>query len=267
MALSEALLALPDAELERLDEALRTRRIGLDSSTALLRSYGWPASWAALLQLAREHGYTAAQLAEFTAGLRAARKAVPRRRVDLVATRPRQGDVNLLDTSVAVRRLFANAQHEVVVAGFRINDRDMLEPLRRPAGHGLDVRLFVDINPEFDALGRRQTRPASLEAWPTTWWSQFLESVWPKFMDLPRAWYAPATLGPSADGEWRSMHVKSVIVDRRILFLTSANFTRRGHERNIELGALIEDPERAEECVAVFEEWIGAGVFCGVVKG
>ena len=261
MALSEALLRLPDAELDRLDDALRSRRLSLDSSPALLRSYGWPAAWAELLQFAGTAGYTVAQLAELTGGLRAARQAAARRRVDLVATRPRAGEVNLLDTSVAVRRLFANAQREVLIAGFRVNDRDMLEPLRRPAGRTLDVRLFADLNPEFDAAGRRQARPADLAAWPTVWWDQLLESVWPRHMDPPRAWYAPTTLGPSTEGEWCSMHVKSVVVDRRTLFVTSANFTKRGHERNIELGVLIEDPERAEECVAVFEEWVGAGVF------
>lgn len=260
MALSEALLRLPDAELDRLDDALRSRRLSLDSSPALLRSYGWPASWAELLQLAGAGGYNVAQLAELTGGLRAARLAV-QRRVDLVATRPRAGEVNLLDTSVAVRRLFTGAQREVLIAGFRVNDRDMLEPLRRPAGRTLDVRIYADLNPEYDAAGRRQARPANLENWPTTWWEQFLASVWPRHLDPPRAWYAPTTLGPSAEGEWSSMHVKSVVVDRRTLFVTSANFTKRGHERNIELGVLIEDPERAEECVAVFEEWVGAGVF------
>jgi phosphatidylserine/phosphatidylglycerophosphate/cardiolipin synthase-like enzyme len=51
------------------------------------------------------------------------------------------------------------------------------------------------------------------------------------------------------------------VVDRRLWFVTSANFTKRGHTRNMEMGALIEDPERASEVVAVFEEWAGAGVF------
>lgn len=260
MALSAALLRLPDAELERLADALRSGRLRLDSSPALLRSYGWPAAWAELLQFSAEGGYTVAQLGDLIEGVLAAR-AAGRRRIDLVATRPREGAVNLLDTSVAVRRLFANAQREVLIAGFRVNDRDMLEPLRRPAGRALDVRIFADLDPEFDATGRRQPRPADLERWPTIWWGQFLESVWPRHLDAPRAWYAPATLGPSTGGEWSSMHVKSVVVDRRTLFVTSANFTKRGHERNIELGVLVEDPERANECVAVFEEWVGAGVF------
>ena len=60
------------------------------------------------------------------------------------------------------------------------------------------------------------------------------------------------------------MHAKSVVVDRRFWFVTSANFTRRGHERNVEVGALIEDPALAVEAVRVFESWAGAGVFVPV---
>jgi phosphatidylserine/phosphatidylglycerophosphate/cardiolipin synthase-like enzyme len=37
------------------------------------------------------------------------------------------------------------------------------------------------------------------------------------------------------------MHAKCVVVDHAIALVTSANFTSRGHERNIEVGVLIQD--------------------------
>ena len=265
MALSAWLAGLPDTELDLLGEAPDARRIHDNASPTLLRSYGLPEAWAAPLGILQERGWPVAVLGELVTVARQERTRARLRRLDVVCTRPHKGQVDVLDTSVAVRRLFRQAEREVLVAGFRINDREMLEPLRRNTGSVLDVRLFVDIDPAFSATGAKQPRPPSLEGWPATWWTQFLEGVWPQYLDPPRAWYAPSTLGPSATGEWRSMHVKSVVVDRRLWFVTSANFTNRGHTRNIEMGALIEDEERAAEVVAVFEEWVGAGVFRAVV--
>lgn len=246
-----------------LADALSSRRLRPDASPALLRSYGWPEGWAAPLQAAAAQGIPPAALSACVAVALQERRQ-PRPRVDLACTRPVAGKVDVLDTSVVVRRLFTQAEREVLVAGFRVNDRDMLEPLRRPASRPLDVRLFVDMDPAHAADGREQRPYPDLDRWPGVWWSQFMERVWPTFMEPPRCWYAPSTLGPAVAGDWRSMHAKSVVVDRRYWFVTSANFTRRGHERNIEIGALIDDPARAAEVIAAFEEWIGAGVFVKV---
>ncbi len=262
--LSAWVVGLADDELSLLAEALDSRRLRLDTSPALLRSYGWPESWACLLGQFATAGVRLETLATCVEVARRERERSRELRVDLVCTRPPGSRVEVLDTAVAVRRLFAQAQHEVLVAGFRVNDREMLEPLRRTASRTIDVRLFVDIDPAFTADGARQAHPGDLELWPRTWWSQFVERVWPTYMTPPRAWYAPSTLGPDATGLWRSMHAKSVVVDRRWWFVTSANFTRRGHERNIEVGALIENPERASEVIRLFEAWVGAGVFVAV---
>lgn len=264
MDLSGWVVGLADDELALLAEALDTRRLPLDASPSLLRSYGWPEGWAAPLGRAAEAGVKLPTLAACVAVAQRERQRGRQRRVDLACTRPSGGKVDVLDTSVAVRRLFIQAEREVLVAGFRVNDREMLEPLRRTASRPIDVRLFVDIDPAYAADGAKQAPPGDLDLWPRTWWSQFMEHVWPTYMAPPRCWYAPSTLGPDKTGRWRSMHAKSIVVDRRWWFVTSANFTRRGHERNIELGALIEDPERAAEVIGVFEDWAGAGVFVPV---
>ena len=264
MELTDWVVGLADDELAMLADALDTRRLRFDVSPALLRSYGWPETWVEPLAQVATQGITLPTVAACVAIAQHERLRARQRRVDLACTRPAGDKVDVLDTSVVVRRLFSQAQHEVLVAGFRVNDREMLEPLRRTASRPLDVRLFVDIDPAFTADGAKQPPPGDLDLWPATWWTQFIERVWPTYLDVPRCWYAPSTLGPDASGIWRSMHAKSVVVDRRYWFVTSANFTRRGHERNIEVGALIEDPERAAEVVAVFEEWASVGVFVRV---
>lgn len=181
--------------------------------------------------------------------------------IDLVCTRPNDDRVDVVDTAVAVRRLFAQAQREVLIAGFRITERDMLVPLRRPVGRELAVRLFVDIDPAIDATGRKQAPWADVDAWPAAWWAQFCADVWPTFIPPPEAWYAPISLRPDATGAWRSMHAKVIVVDRAVWFVSSANFTRRGHTRNLEIGAVIEDAASAGRVVGAFDDWVAVGAF------
>ncbi len=261
MDLSGWLAQLSLDELRFLARLLTAGRIDPGDGEALLRSYGAPESWAGPLRALAARGWTAALLAEAVSATVARASTAPA--VSVVSTRPRGDGPEIVDTSVTVRQLFKQAEREVLIAGFRVTEREMLEPLRREAWRPLDVRLFVDLDPAIDALGRKQPRAAVADC-PGAWWSQFMAGVWPTYMEPPRAWYAPATLGPDATGLWRSMHVKSVVVDRRFWFVTSANFTQRGHYRNLELGALIDDRERAEEVVACFERWVGEGVFAPV---
>jgi phosphatidylserine/phosphatidylglycerophosphate/cardiolipin synthase-like enzyme len=50
------------------------------------------------------------------------------------------------------------------------------------------------------------------------------------------------------------MHAKCVVVDGKRAFVSSANFTDRGQERNIEVGALIDDPRFAMQLA---QQWDG----------
>lgn len=262
MDLKTWLVGMDEPEIQRLLTLLRGGRIEPGCSEAVLQSYGAPVGWAAGLRGLGSRGWTTPLLIEVMTAVLAERQVV-RARTAVVCTRPTGPGPEVVDTSVALRRMFQQAEREVLIAGFRITDREMLEPLRRGADRELDVRIFVDLDPSVDELGRRQSA-RSAGSWPGEWWPLFLANVWPTYMDPPRAFYAPSTLAPGEDGDWRSMHVKSVVVDRRLWFVTSANFTRRGHERNLEMGALIEDRERAEEVVRCFEEWVGMGVFVPV---
>ena len=262
MVLTDWLSELSDGELRHLAELARAGRVVPGTPTAVLRSYDAPDSWAQPLAALASAGWAPASFVDAVAAVAAARARVGGTSTSVVSTRPQVAGPEVVDTSVAVRRLFTQAKREVVLAGFRVTERDMLEPLRRPTGRELSIRLFVDLDPAVDVLGRKQVA-ANAETWPRQWWPAFLEQVWPTFLDAPAAWFAPSTLLPDSDGEWRSMHVKTVVVDRRWWFVTSANFTRRGHHRNLELGALIDDPERAAEVVRCFDEWVAAGVCVG----
>jgi phosphatidylserine/phosphatidylglycerophosphate/cardiolipin synthase-like enzyme len=261
VGLTEFVAGLADTDLRHLSELLRGGRIGPGTTAAVLRSYDAPASWAGPLGALAALGWTTSLLADAVGALHAERSAHPGRHTTVVCTRPALPDLEMVDTSVIVRRLFQQAKREVWIAGFRITEREMLEPLRRPADRELDVRVFVDIDRGVDAAGRPVGAPVHVPTWPGAWWGQFIDEVWPRYLEPPIGYFAPSTLAPAEAGEWRSMHIKSVVVDRRLWFVTSANFTKRGHQRNIELGALIDDEERAAEVVRAFEEWVAGGLF------
>jgi phosphatidylserine/phosphatidylglycerophosphate/cardiolipin synthase-like enzyme len=50
------------------------------------------------------------------------------------------------------------------------------------------------------------------------------------------------------------------VVDRREVFVSSANFTEAAHERNIEVGLLIHSSTLAERIVRHFEALLAEGV-------
>ncbi|HQX53463.1 MAG TPA: phospholipase D-like domain-containing protein, partial [Planctomycetaceae bacterium] len=64
----------------------------------------------------------------------------------------------------------------------------------------------------------------------------FRERHWP-WTPFPEVYYDPRAL--ETDSKVRaSLHAKIVAVDRRKIFITSANFTEAAQQRNIEMGLL-----------------------------
>ena len=62
-----------------------------------------------------------------------------------------------------------------------------------------------------------------------------------------------------------SLHAKCIVVDDRRALVTSANFTSRGQERNVEVGVLVESEKFARELVHQWRNAAEAGVFRQVV--
>jgi len=76
---------------------------------------------------------------------------------------------------------------------------------------------------------------------------------------LPDIFYDPRSLALPADKR-ASLHAKCVVVDRREVFVSSANFTEAAHERNIEVGLLIHSRTLAERIVRHFEALLAEGL-------
>jgi phosphatidylserine/phosphatidylglycerophosphate/cardiolipin synthase-like enzyme len=73
---------------------------------------------------------------------------------------------------------------------------------------------------------------------------KFRTREWPGSR-LPEIYYDPRSL--ELDAEKRaSLHAKCVVIDNKLAFVSSANFTGAAQERNIEIGVLIRSKSFAQ---------------------
>ena len=251
-------LTTPD--LRRLGEALAMGFISPRCDAALLRYHRLPAEWATSLEVLRAGGWRAETLAQATTWMLREREKAERSRVHLVSTQPGIADDGFIDTAVVLRQLFEQAEHDVLVAGYRVTSRDVLEHLRRKHAKRLDIRLYCDLDPGIDVHGKRRPARLPVEGYPLRWWAEFLDEIWPQAMDPPAGYYCPVNLEPGGYG-WNLMHVKTVVVDRERWFVTSANLSFSGQFRNMELGVVLDDPSTAKRVVGHFEKLVADGVF------
>ena len=237
--------------------ALQQLRTGL--ATGLLRT---PIDRAALIGFGVRHQLDAIEgalaghrsaaclaILDVTLAEREDRKPTP----ELVWTGPEGSASTARDTAVVLRSLFEGARESVVLAGYSFDHaREVLAPLYGAMrDHGVDARFFVDV-PQIE-------RGADTEAHLATHLGGFLDANWPFGEPRPRIYYDKRALVPGPP--FCSLHAKCVVVDGSTAFVSSANFTQRGQERNIEVGVLIEDPGFASFLAG---QWLGL-VEAGVV--
>lgn len=173
-------------------------------------------------------------------------------RLDLVWTGPDAHASQSRDTAVVVRELFQSARKSVLVAGFVFwNAEEILRPLHEVMRvHGVEATFFVDLhtclNPQLPG------DPAEAAA------DTFFAKHWPFGDPRPTLYYDPRTATADPDAY---MHAKCVVVDEQRALVTSANFTGRAQNRNLELGVLIEDSSFARQVVEQWRSLIPSGAF------
>jgi phosphatidylserine/phosphatidylglycerophosphate/cardiolipin synthase-like enzyme len=172
---------------------------------------------------------------------------------ELVWTGPEAPAGTARDTAVVLRSLFEGARESVILAGYSFDHaQDVLAPLHASmAKHQVSARFFVDI-PQIERL-------AAPDAHVRAFFKKFLAESWPFGEPRPRLFYDKRALTPGPP--WCSLHAKCVVIDGTKAFVSSANFTQRGQERNIEVGVLIEDASFASYLAG---QWLGL-VDAGIV--
>ena len=170
--------------------------------------------------------------------------------VDLVWTGPSALQNSGRYTSIAVADLFSKATKEVFIAGYSFDHGEIIfEPLHQAMkDQNIRTRLVVDVR-----RGRR--RNDKIEH-AMIYIDQFLQKNWPFGKPHPEIYYDPRT---AESDSLTSMHAKCVVIDQKDSLVGSANFTDRGHSRNIEVGALVKDAGFATRLLAQWNSLISSG--------
>jgi phosphatidylserine/phosphatidylglycerophosphate/cardiolipin synthase-like enzyme len=259
----EALRGLAPEDLRALDAAVRSGRLWAPFTAAAVRTY-CPGSAAdeaaAALQQLADEGIRPEHLSHLLQALADARSG-PRgldEGIDLVWTGPDIPGLVSRDTSVVVRELFSAAERSVLVAGYAVyQGRDVFRALaeRMEAVPDLQVRMFLDIQRPYpdttrnaDLVRRFASRFRSLE-WSGT--------------RFPEVYYDPRSL--HVDRAVRaSLHAKCVVIDERVAFVSSANFTPAAQVKNVEAGVLVRSERFAKQLAGHFHALVSGNALLRV---
>jgi hypothetical protein len=229
---SRGLAEVSTSSLERIRDALRSGQLRAPLTRSDLVAFGVRAQLDALVAVLEGHAQAAvlsvldAVLAERTANSRPA--------PELVWTGPEGGHAAARDTAVVLRELFERARQCVILGGYTFLNADaVLAPLHRVMrDHGVVAHFFVQI----EQLERAVADP---EAYGRAALHGFLQASWPFGAPHPNLYCDRRALVPGPP--WCSLHAKCVAVDGERAFVSSANFTTRAQDRNIEAGVLLHD--------------------------
>lgn len=185
--------------------------------------------------------------------------------VELVWSGPDAPGTAPRDTAVVIRGLCGAARRSVLVANYafdRARDGEALlraRALWQPLADamdthpGLSVRIFANVErkdgPQYTQLDAAD--------WVNRFRSHFTNHLWPG-QRLPELYYDPRSLAADP-GERAILHAKCIVVDDAQVFLTSANFTQAGQQRNLEAGLRLENPALARDLTAQFDALIQTG--------
>jgi phosphatidylserine/phosphatidylglycerophosphate/cardiolipin synthase-like enzyme len=253
------LLRLPSTTLAELGRALSggTLRHGF-SRQALLPFAGDQAGEVeqALRSLAAA-GFnltTAALLCESLARALAERDATERS-IQLVLSGPEVAGTPVVDTRTTVLSLFEEANEEVMISSYVFHEAaEFFQRLaeKHDADPNFRVTFIVDLTHRREA----SNQPLSLVA--QSFAANFQKKHWPG-QRAPEIWHDPRGFAAVESGGG-VLHAKTVIVDRKTAFITSANFTGAAQSRNIEAGILLRQPRTAARLHAYFSGLIATAV-------
>ena len=177
------------------------------------------------------------------------------RGVQVVLSGPEIVGTPVVDTRTTVLSLFEEAQHDVLVTSYVFHKAaDLFELLARKhdANPKLHVTFVVDVS--HSRKSPEDTMPQLAQAFG----ANFRHNHWPG-KRVPEIWHDPRCFEVTTANRG-ILHAKTIVVDRKIAFVTSANFTEAAQDRNIEAGVLIRLPRIAERLHAYLSGLISTNV-------
>jgi phosphatidylserine/phosphatidylglycerophosphate/cardiolipin synthase-like enzyme len=235
-----ALSTVSTATIERVRDGLHAGSLNAPLYRSSLIAFGVSAQLDALVRALEGHSRPACL--SILESVLAERVKLKRPAPELVWTGPETARATARDTAVVLRELFESARQRVVLAGYSFRDaQSVLKPLHAVMSqHQVEAHFFVDVKqPDRAPTDEGAYGQAALDA--------FLASNWPFGPPFPQLYCDKRALRPGYAGEYCSLHAKCLAVDGQRAFVSSANFTTRGQERNIEAGVLLHDAVFADQ--------------------
>ena len=258
------LLEAPTQELETLARAIERQTVRFPLSGAKLRALG---AGRLVPHLGVLGGLDAPQTLALVGCVLAERRGRRGPRLELVWTGPDLRQSVVRDTARVVRDLFEAAERSVLVGGCYFTEGDdILKPLYRALRErGVQATFCVNIPrmpPQAPLLpgqpvGKRMDPAQAEREHVRAEVRRFIARNWPFGPPLPEFYYDPRTVPTHSK---ILLHSKCIVVDERTAFISSANFTHNGQERNIETGVQIDDEAFARELSGHWRALIGAGL-------
>lgn len=206
---------------------------------------------AALTQLS-DQGFSGLQMATLILSVEEERRTHKRldELVNLVITGPEAPGTTIRDTGVVVRELFRSATESVVVVGYSVyQGQQVFAALANRMSElpELAATMYLNLPPitnvdEESIITRRFA-------------SEFEAKHWPDGCRLPNIFYDPRSID-SDRSKRASLHAKCVVVDGRELFISSANFTERAQNMNVEVGVRFASETLARQLVNHFKSLV-----------
>ena len=244
------LFQLDRSELEFLRKAIKRRQLPSPITELSLHSIGKSALFAKLGVIATANHDGAVALIEMALALdgTSVGSTPPAVSPKLVWTGPDVYMSPARPTTVILTELLQSARERVLIVGYEFDHGSVLfGPLHVVMrDHGVKAAICFDISPA-------PSPKTNVDSYLAIRAHQFLKKNWTFGAPQPELFY----FRQGADyGSRKSLHAKCVIVDSKRVLIGSANFTKRGHTRNVEVGVSIENVELAGALLAQFDRLI-----------
>jgi len=251
--MNDAFTKLSSADMQTLVAGLRSGRVAAPYS-GLQVSRVIPSALSSVIREGLLHldglGFSPEQIATVLELIESDRKdgRATEPPIDLVTSGPEAPGITNRDTAVVVRELFAHAQKSVLVVGYAVyQGQRVFESLAKRMQElpDLDVRFFLNVS-------RPDRDKTPSEILVARFKQRFKDTQWPTGCRLPEVYYDPRSVAEDEPVR-SSLHAKCVVVDTEHVFVSSANFTEAGQERNIEVGLSIRSKWLAMQLIKHFK--------------
>lgn len=254
--MDDVFLQLSDQELTIIASGLKSGRLSAPFRTQGLQRFvdtTLAEPVASALQKLTAQDFTAEMISSVMQMLLCQRESLTSKQsiIDVVTSGPEAAGLANRDTAIVVRELFARAESSVLVVGYAIyQGKRVFESLAEKMQElpELGVTMCLDVNRD-----RQDKTPSGILI--SRFVQRFKDHQWPQSTRLPQIYFDPRSTEENNQVR-SSLHAKVIVIDRKKVFVSSANFTEAAQDRNIEVGLLIESASVAEKISAHFDTLI-----------